>query len=51
MPERKDPELEPLTRRDIWSLIFATYGVSLPYLLIFVGTMLFATWFFTAVVF
>lgn len=45
------PDPEPLTRREIWSLILATYQTSFPYLLIFIAGMLFATWFFTEVVF
>lgn len=40
-----------LTSRDTWRLIFATYRVSLPYLLIFVLGMLAATWLVTTVLF
>lgn len=51
MPKTPAPEAEPLTRREIWSLILATYRTSFPYLLIFILGMLFATWLFTEVVF
>lgn len=40
-----------LTQRDTWRLIFATYRVSFPYLLIFVLGMLAATWLVTTVLF
>lgn len=40
-----------LTSRDTWRLIFATYRVSFPYLLIFVLGMLAATWLVTTVFF
>jgi hypothetical protein len=40
-----------LTRREVLSLIFATYRTSFPYLLIFMIGLLIATWFFTEVVF
>ena len=40
-----------LTRREIVSLILATYRSSFPYLLIFIVGLLIATWFFTEVVF
>ena len=46
--ERGRPKL---TKRDTWRLIFATYGVSFPYLLIFVLGMLAATWLVTTVIF
>ena len=46
--ERGRPKL---TKRDTWRLIFATYGVSFPYLLIFVLGMLAATWLVTTVFF
>ena len=46
--ERGRPKL---TKRDTWHLIFATYGVSFPYLLIFVLGMLAATWLVTTVFF
>lgn len=48
-PHGKDPK--PLTKRDIWALIVATYRTSLPYLLIFVAGMLVATWLITEVLF
>ena len=51
MSKKASRDPEPLTGRDIWSLIVATYRTSLPYLLIFVALMLLATWFFTEVVF
>jgi hypothetical protein len=41
----------PLTRREILSLILATYRTSFPYLLIFMIGLLIATWLFTEVVF
>lgn len=40
-----------LSRGDTWRLIFATYRVSFPYLLIFVLGMLAATWLVTTVLF
>lgn len=40
-----------LTRREILSLILATYRSSFPYLLIFLVGLLVATWLFTEVVF
>jgi len=46
--ERGRPKL---TKRDTWRLVFATYRVSLPYLLIFVLGLLAATWLFTNVLF
>lgn len=41
----------PLTRREIVSLILATYRSSFPYLVIFLVGLLVATWLFTEVVF
>ncbi len=38
-------------RRDTWRLVFATYRVSFPYLLVFVLGMLAATWLVTTVFF
>lgn len=46
--ERGRPKL---TKRDTWRLVFATYRVSFPYLLIFVLGLLAATWLFTNVLF
>ena len=40
-----------LTARDTWRLVFATYRVSFPYLLVFVLGMLIATWLVTTVLF
>ena len=48
-PPGQDPK--PLTNRDIWALIMATYRSSFPYVLIFVAGILFATWLFTEVLF
>jgi len=44
-------ERPKLTRREILGLIFRTYAVSLPYVLIFVAVMLIATWVVTELVF
>lgn len=49
-PESSDKKPQ-LTRREILSLILATYRSSFPYLLIFIVGLLIATWFFTEVVF
>ena len=46
--ERGRPKL---TKRDTWRLVFATYRVSFPYLLLFVLGLLGATWLFTNVLF
>jgi hypothetical protein len=46
--ERGRPKLRT---RDSWRLVFATYRVSLPYLLVFVLGMLVATWLVTTVLF
>jgi len=44
-------ERPKLTRLEILGLIFRTYAVSLPYVLIFVAVMLIATWVVTELVF
>lgn len=44
-------EKKPLTRREIFALILATYRTSFPYLLIFIVGLLVATWVLTEVVF
>lgn len=44
-------ERRKLTRGEVLGLIFRTYGVSLPYILIFIAGMLVATWFVTEILF
>lgn len=40
-----------LSGREVLNLIFRTYAVSLPYVLIFIAVMLIATWLVTEVLF
>ncbi|MDZ7704010.1 MAG: hypothetical protein U5L04_05940 [Trueperaceae bacterium] len=52
MANKRDPhgnKRPDLDSTDIWALILATYQVTLPYLIIFVVLMLFATWLITDV--
>ena len=48
---RRAAERRKLSRGEILELIFRTYGVSLPYILIFIAGMLVATWFVTEILF
>ena len=48
---RRAAERRKLSRGEVFSLIFRTYAVSLPYVLLFIAGMLVATWFVTAVLF
>ena len=48
---RRAAERRKLSRGDIFGLIFRTYAVSLPYILIFIAGMLVATWFVTEILF
>ncbi len=44
-------ERRKLTRGEVFRLILRTYGVSFPYIVLFIAGMLVATWFVTEVVF
>jgi hypothetical protein len=50
-PERYEGGRPKLTTRDVLALIWATYKVSAPYLLVFVLLFLLALWLVTEVLF
>ena len=49
--DRSSRRRVPMTPGEVWKLVMGTYRVSLPYLLVFVGGILLATWILTELVF